>query len=140
CPRQPGRGRFARDMTGKPPRPRLVGLELGDPAELWRGLGFAVNDGQLELGGVRLAPRGEGRGITRWAIAGIDPTEQIDGLPTVVTERLASRGSTHPNGAIGLDHLVITTPDFDRTARALQESGMPLRRIRGAGEVRQGVR
>ena len=58
----------------------------------------------------------------------VDTTEQIDGLPTVVTERPESGGSTHPNGAIGLDHVVITTPDFDRTARALQESGMPLRR------------
>ena len=58
----------------------------------------------------------------------------------------ASRGPTeHPNGALALDHVVITTPDFDRTAAALEAHGMPLRRIREVGDVagtgfRQGFR
>jgi fermentation-respiration switch protein FrsA (DUF1100 family) len=33
-------------------------------------------------------------------------------------------GSCHPNGALALDHVVILTPDFDRTAQALAEAGM----------------
>ncbi len=41
--------------------------------------------------------------------------------------------ATHANGAIGLDHVVVVTPDFDRTAVALDRAGMPLRRIRQVG-------
>lgn len=40
-----------------------------------------------------------------------------------------------------MDHLVVLTPDFDRTAQELTRAGMPLRRIREAGpNVRQGFR
>lgn len=47
----------------------------------------------------------------------------------------------HPNGARALDHVVITVPDFDATARALEDAGLPFRRIRRAGpDRRQGFR
>jgi hypothetical protein len=50
----------------------------------------------------------------------------------------------HPNGAVGLDHVVVTTADFDRTAAALGAAAMPLRRIRtawqGERSFRQGFR
>jgi hypothetical protein len=47
----------------------------------------------------------------------------------------------HPNGAVALDHVVVITPGFDRTASALEQAGMPLRRIRRApGGGRQGFR
>jgi hypothetical protein len=35
----------------------------------------------------------------------------------------------HPNGAIAIDHVVVTTADFDRTAAALEAAGMPLSRV-----------
>ena len=41
---------------------------------------------------------------------------------------------------MGIDHVVVTTPDFDRTAAALSEAGMALRRVRDAGTFRQGFR
>jgi hypothetical protein len=49
-----------------------------------------------------------------------------------------------PNG-IGasrfhIDHVVVVSPDFDRTSAALGAAGMPLRRIRDAGGFRQGFR
>jgi hypothetical protein len=46
----------------------------------------------------------------------------------------------HPNGAVALDHVVVVTPDFDRTAAALAAAGLPLRRIRDAGGFCQGFR
>ena len=72
---------------------------------------------------------------------------EIDGLPTEHRAARAASGqqhpnaSQHPNGAIGLDHVVVTTPDFDRTSAALAAAGMPLRRVREApGGFRQGFR
>jgi hypothetical protein len=41
---------------------------------------------------------------------------------------------------VGIDHVVVTTPEFDRTAAALSEVGMELRRVRDAGTFRQGFR
>jgi hypothetical protein len=46
----------------------------------------------------------------------------------------------HPNGAIALDHVVILTPDFDRTAAALADRRMPLRREAERNGARQGFR
>ena len=41
---------------------------------------------------------------------------------------------------MGIDHVVVTTPDFDRTSAALHDAGIPLRRTRDAGGFRQGFR
>jgi len=118
-------------------RPTLVGLELPDPPERWEALGFVVVDGAIELGGVRV---GLGAETVRWAIDGIALTDEIDGLPMTSAPAAGRSQPQHPNRAIGLDHVVVATPDFDRTARALEAAGMPLRRIRDAGGFRQGFR
>ncbi len=53
----------------------------------------------------------------------------------------APRSESHPNGATGIDHVVITSPDFDATARALRGAGLPFRRVRQVTpERRQGFR
>ena len=45
----------------------------------------------------------------------------------------------HPNGAIGLDHVVVTTNALERTCAAIEAAtGAPLRRVREVGEIRQG--
>jgi hypothetical protein len=127
-------------MTRNIQRPTLVALELGDAPQRWAALGFALTeDRAIDLGGVRLVLGGAHAGISRWSIAGIPPTDDIDGLATTIAAPEAG-SVTHPNGATGLDHVVITTPDFDRTAAALDRAGMPLRRIRDAGGFRQGFR
>ncbi len=122
-------------------RPQLTQLHIADPAERWEALGFEVDDGHADLNGVRLTLNAPGEGITRWSIQGIPPSEAIDGLPTdTVPDHLRPRHAPHPNGATALDHVVITTPDFDRTAQALERVNIPLRRIRDAGNFRQGFR
>lgn len=112
-------------------RPELSALTLADPPALWEALGFSLRGGALDLGGVGLVPGADGRGITGWTLTGIPPeTREIDGLPTSVGEQLAPPPrAEHPNGAIALDHVVVATPDFDRTAAALEAVGMTLRRV-----------
>ncbi len=122
--------------------PVLSELQVADPPARWRELGFDVAEGAVELGGVRVSLCGSGTGITAWSLRGIDPVSAIDGLPTTVTATPAggARGP-HPNGATALDHVVVVTPDFDRTAGALKQSGLGLHRVREVpGGVRQGFR
>jgi hypothetical protein len=122
-------------------RPELAELTIADSPERWETLGFAIEDGVCELGGVSLRLGAGGQGIGSWSIRNITPTHAIDGLSTtpVASAPKRNRGE-HPNGAIGIDHVVVITPAFDRTALALDGAGMTLRRIRDAGGFRQGFR
>jgi hypothetical protein len=43
----------------------------------------------------------------------------------------------HPNGVTRIDHLVVTTPDLDRTTAALEAAGLAARRTREAGRERR---
>ena len=129
-------------------RPELAELDLSDMPDLWAALGFSVNDARVELGGVELRLGGGGSGITGWALRGTLAPTTIDGLATrVVGGALPEPGGAgapapveHPNGAIGIDHVVVVTPNFDRTGRELKRAGMSFRRVRDAGGFRQGFR
>jgi hypothetical protein len=120
----------------------LAGLAIADPPERWRALGFAVDDrDRVVLAGVGLALGAAGRGISGWTLRHASSGADIDGLPTsVTTDAPATAVGVHPNGALGVDHVVIVTPDFDRSAAALAQRGLGLRRIRHAGDRRQGFR
>jgi hypothetical protein len=127
-------------------RPALAGLRIGDPPEAWEEFGFLVRDGGMDLGGVRVTLGGRGDGITSWSIHGIRPAP-IDGLAfgalpagSDAGPDAANGGRAHPNGAIGIDHVVVLTPDFDRTVTALEANGITLSRVRDAGGFRQGFR
>jgi hypothetical protein len=130
-------------LTSSSTRAELVALEVGDPPEAWEALGFSVSpDRAIELGGVRLQLGADGGGIVSWTLRGIDRTDAIDGLPTRVIDQSVARdvAGSHPNGAIAVDHVVILTPDFDRTAAAVAAAGMPLRREAERNGARQGFR
>ncbi len=121
--------------------PELAELHIADPPERWQALGFAVQDAAIGLGGVTIRLGAHGHGITAWALRGIAATGDIDGLPTTAAMATASPPpAMHPNGATAIDHVVIASPDFDRTAAALDHAGLPLRRTRNAGTFRQGFR
>ncbi|UGS36639.1 VOC family protein [Capillimicrobium parvum] len=101
-------------------------------------------DGGCRVGTIRLALGAGGSGITAWSLRGIPATAggSIDGLATRVAgddPPAPAPAPAHPNGAVGLDHVVVATPDFDRTCGALQAAGLELRRVREAGPTaRQG--
>ena len=46
---------------------------------------------------------------------------------------------SHPNGARSIDHLVMRTPDLDRTLGVLAAAGLDLRRTRDAGTADRPV-
>ena len=118
---------------------RLVALAVADEPAAWLEAGFALDDaGRCWLGevAVTLAP-GTGRGITGWTVEGID--RPVDGLPTIdlPPPEPVEAAALHPNGTTAVDHVVVTTPDLDRTVAALEAAGLEARRTRDAGRIRQ---
>ena len=102
----------------------------GEPAA-WTAAGFRVDEDLCEVGAVRirLAGPGAGKGIVAWSVRGLERTD-LDGLPTTPSDTPPAAGSRHPNGALSLDHLVVFTPDRERTVAALEGAGLDLRRLR----------
>ena len=105
-------------------------MVAGAPAA-WASAGFAVRDGIAEVGTVRIRLVGPdaGRGLISWSLRGVDPT-RLDGLPTERSERAPVAGGAHPNGVVSIDHVVVFSPDLDRTVAALRDAGLDLRRVR----------
>ncbi|MCU1498972.1 MAG: Glyoxalase/bleomycin resistance protein/dioxygenase [Acidimicrobiales bacterium] len=133
--------------------PRLVELTVADAPEAWSTAGFTVDGGRVLIGTVALHLTGEGaggRGITGWLLSGVatsdgSTTGSVDGLPTTVVdgdprEPDAGPAPAHPNGVVGLDHVVVSTPDLERTIDAFGAAGLDLRRIRGTDETGTGLR
>jgi hypothetical protein len=124
-------------------RPELAALAVADPPASWTELGFAVAESSVDLGGVQVRLGEPGTGIVSWSLRGVDGVDsgEIDGLPTMaVAGGAPPLAREHPNGALAIDHVVVLTPAFDRTAAALESAGMPLRRVRDGGGFRQGFR
>jgi hypothetical protein len=124
-------------------KPVLCEIRVAADAAAWAGAGFSVGDGRAVVGGVAIAfLAGEG-GLVDWALTDVR-SAGIDGLPT----RLGSAGggengpASHPNGVCAVDHIVVMTPQLERTAAALEGAGIELRRTRegetGMGSRRQG--
>ncbi len=129
-------------MIGQPGQPELATLRLGDSAERWAALGFDFSGSVIWVGGVSIELEAPKRGLVAWRLRGIAPVEAVDGLPTEVAgDSESPPPATHPNGAVGVDHVVVMTPRFDRTSQALAAAGLELRSIRqGHGRARQGFR
>jgi hypothetical protein len=123
------------------PRPELAALQIADPPDGWAALGFTVGeDGIITIGGVELWLDAAGHGITGWTLRRTAQPGDVDGLPTGLTSAPPPPPVAHPNQAIAIDQIVVTTPDFDRTAAALHAAGLPLRRISEPGEDRRALR
>ena len=97
--------------------PTLEELEIADEPEDWRALGFEVEDGICQVSSVRLRLVGKGprRGILGWKLA---------------TQPPAMAAPPQPNGVERVDHVVLLSPDLDRTVEELRADGFELRRIR----------
>lgn len=101
----------------------LRGLLVGDPPEVWRSLGFAVDDGAVVVSGVSLRLGHDQPGLSGWELG-----DGSGGPPT----------PEHPNGVTGIDHVVLMATNLDAAIDALSAEGHDLRRIREAGNgVRQ---
>lgn len=114
------------------PVPTIDELTIADEPERWSALGFAVEEDVCQIAGVqlRLAGAGAGKGIVGWSLRDLR-SEELDGLPTSASERPARPPAlAHPNGVLGIDHVVAVSPSFQRSVEALQAAGLDLRRVR----------
>jgi hypothetical protein len=110
-------------------------LVAADPPA-WRDAGFVVDaDGVCRIGSVRvrLDPEAGRGGVRAWVLAGApdESVDEVDGVPTSHGEPSSGPPPAHPNGALVIDHLVLLTPDLDRTISAIEQRlGVRLRRTR----------
>lgn len=118
--------------------PALARLDIADDPGTWTRLGFTVGaDGTTRVGDVELhfGGAGAGRGIIGWGLRGAAALPpQIDGIPTVAAQGPAGASARHANGASGIDHVVVATPDLDRTLAALRATGLAVSRVRDTGQ------
>ncbi|MDX6726412.1 MAG: hypothetical protein QOK49_1217 [Baekduia sp.] len=129
-------------------RPRLVALELAADPGAWRACGFTVDAGaRCRIGTtdvvLRAGAAAAGRaGILGWTVAGAIPADDgLDGLATAVAESdAAASAPAHLNGVIGIDHVVVSTPDTARTFEALEAAGFEVRGVRDAGTPERPLR
>ncbi len=121
---------------------RIVELVVGDDSAAWSRAGFAVDDdGCTNVSTVRfrfVGTRG-GRGIRSWGISGLESAE-VDGLAGELVDHEAARPNQHPNTVTILDHVVVATPDIDRTIGAFVDRGCDPRRERVGGTDQHPLR
>jgi hypothetical protein len=118
--------------------PAIHELVIGDAPEAWAQLGFSVHEGRAAIGTTSILLDGAGGGLRSWSLRDAATTE-LDGLVTRLADRPEPQPVEHPNGALRLDHVVVSTPDLPRTFAALVRAGLELRRVREHSDtVHQG--
>ena len=106
---------------------RVEHLKLGADPGRWTEAGFEISGEAMRVGEVLLV-FGPGEGVLGWRLAGIEG--EVDGLPVASPSDVGAAESAHANGATRVDHLVVFTPDLERTTAALEEIGVERRRVR----------
>ena len=128
-------------------RARISELVVGGGAQNWALIGISFDlDNCAALGDVVLRlDTSQAPGLHSWVLHGADVSIlSIDGVVTAheidQSPRSASPQSDFELGVIGVDHVVINTPDLMRTSDSLTAAtGAPLKRVRDAGNnVQQG--
>lgn len=128
--------------------PRLLSLTVSDAPGTWAGLGFSLDAIAVRIGGTAIVcsdaeatatpDSRRVRGITDWMLTADDGPmpERIDGLLTgsvTLGDATAVEAATaphHVNGVVAIDHLVVMTPDIDRTVEAFENLDIECRRRR----------
>lgn len=114
----------------------LDALVVGDDPAAWAAAGFSVADDHVVVAApdstpVRIHCAGDGGGSDRWALRSeFDLPGDVDGITTVPSTAPVPEEPIHPNGVVGLDHVVLRSPDLDRTTEALGALGIEVRRTR----------
>ena len=113
--------------------PAVVEIEVADEPDAWRAAGFAVAHDRAQVGSItiRLVGRTDGaKGIRGWTWSNLLPDGPIDGLVTHVAPQSAVTPGAHANGSTSIDHVVVVTPDLERTVPAFEARGLDVRRTR----------
>ncbi len=116
-------------------RPTIHTISVADSPEAWRSAGFTVDDNNVcSVGTVRihLVGRDAGKRIIGWSLR--DSTHEgglLDGLTTTVAAGpVPDESPGHPNGVTSIDHIVLLTPNQQRTIAALESVGLLALRTR----------
>jgi hypothetical protein len=126
---------------------RISELVIGGSRANWAQVGINFSQaGVFAIGEIALRiDEALPPGMHSWALTNIDSAcMSIDGIPTTAAVVGSRPGETESREFVltplGIDHVVVNTPDLERTSRALHEvTGAELKRIRDAGNgVRQG--
>jgi hypothetical protein len=117
---------------------RIERIAIGADPAAWAEAGFTVEGDALLAGTVQL-DFGPGKGIIGWRL---DPDDEVDGLPAAPIGPATAGKAAHPNGVTQIDHVVVVTPDLERTTEALENLAVERRRVREIetddGTLRQG--
>ncbi len=128
------------------PGPAVAAIDVALDRSTWAGLGFTLDEeGACRVGAtvVRLVgTAGPGESVLpAWDLrAPMAGSDDLDGVRTRWTTSAAAPATSHANTAVAVDHVVVRTPDTDRTFAALQGAGMELRRERTAGTGGRALR
>jgi hypothetical protein len=116
----------------------LDALEVGDEPDAWVAAGFTVSGDEVVVGTIRIRCLGDGGGADRWRLRTDEgappPPTDVDGLATSTTHEDPPPPVSHPNRVVAFDHVVLRSPDLDRTTEALGGLGLDLRRTRDLGD------
>ena len=113
--------------------PAVVEIEVADEPGAWRAAGFTVTDDCARVGSIaiRLVGRsGDAKGIRSWTWSDLANNGPIDGLTTRVAPLSAVTPGAHLNGSTIIDHVVVVTPNLERTVPAFEARGLDVRRTR----------
>ena len=111
-------------------------FDVADLADAWTRAGFTVgSDAVCRIGGIgiRLVGRDRGAGILGWSLRGLPSdgsVHDLDGVPTTRSNEAPAASTTHRNGVIAIDHVVLLSPDLGRTVESLAAVGVDPRRER----------
>lgn len=115
---------------------QLTAVIVDDTIDVWNAAGFAGDD-VVTIGNTTIVTTGasENRGDGhRQGIVGasIDGIGDLDGLALGEWVGASAAGPPleHPNGVVAIDHVVVMTPDSDRTTEVFEKAGLEARRVR----------
>ena len=126
---------------------RIGELVIGGSRANWASAGITFSEsGLCPVGNVVIrCDESLPPGLHCWTMRGINAqVTDIDGIETAVADEFDELEvvptTTFSLQILGIDHVVINTPDLERTSRALEAAThAPLKRIRDAGNgMRQG--
>ena len=133
-------------------------IHVADAPDAWARAGFTVDSASeaapcCGVGGVRIRLVGShhGSGIVGWSLGGLPAgfSGELDGIATARSDGCGAVPSVaspaapaeHANGVTAIDHVVLLSPDPDRTVAAMEAVGERPRRERrgelGGQPIRQ---
>lgn len=119
--------------------PQLISVSVADPGETWSTAGFEVENNRIRIGSLQVQTAAE-VSQPAWAFDASPGVEDLDGISVTSVGGIESGRSAHSNGVVGVDHVVVLSPDLDRTTDAFDAAGLPLRRVRDLPKIKRQQR